>query len=56
MVCEQLTQLTAGMPIPFGGDRVTHVSEALAAAFRAGDRLIVVQESGDLLHVPAATH
>jgi glutamate-5-semialdehyde dehydrogenase len=51
-----LTSLTAGMAIPFGGDRVTHVSEALAAAFRAGDRLIVVQESGDLLHVPAGTH
>jgi glutamate-5-semialdehyde dehydrogenase len=44
------------MAIPFGGDRVTRVPEALAAAFRPGDRLIVVQESGDLLHVPAATH
>ncbi|MEI9891523.1 MAG: hypothetical protein WDN45_14335 [Caulobacteraceae bacterium] len=30
------------------------VSEALAAAFRPGDRLVVVQESGALLHVPAA--
>jgi len=56
MSAEALTSLTAGMAIPFGGDRVTHVSEALAAAFRAGDRLIVVQETGDLLHVPAATH
>src|SRR5579871_3956240 len=51
---EQLTSLSAGIPIPFGGDRLTHVSPALAAAFRAGDRLIVVQETGDLLHVPAA--
>jgi glutamate-5-semialdehyde dehydrogenase len=56
MACEQLTSLTAGMAIPFGGDRLTRVSEALAAAFQPGDRLIVVQESGDLLHVPAATH
>jgi len=56
MACERLTQLTAGTAIPFGGDRVTRVSDALAAAFRAGDRLIVVQESGDLLHVPADTH
>jgi glutamate-5-semialdehyde dehydrogenase len=56
MRIEPLTSLTAGMAIPFGGDRVAHVSEALAAAFRAGDRLIVVQESGELLHVPAATH
>jgi glutamate-5-semialdehyde dehydrogenase len=56
MACEQLTSLTAGMAIPFGGDRLTRVSEALAAAFQPGDRLIVVQESGDLLHVPAAIH
>src|SRR5471032_1456066 len=56
MACEQLTSLTAGMAIPFGGDRLTRVPEALAAAFRPGDRLIVVQESGELLHVPAATH
>src|ERR1700733_6383128 len=56
MACEQLDHLTAGMAIPFGGDRLTRVPEALAAAFRPGDRLIVVQESGELLHVPAATH
>jgi glutamate-5-semialdehyde dehydrogenase len=56
MACEQLTSLTAGMAIPFGGDRLTRVSEALAAAFRPGDRLIVVQETGELLHVPEAVH
>ena len=56
MTGERLTKLVAGMPIPFGGDRVTHVPEALAAAFRPGDRLIVVQETGDLLHVPADVH
>lgn len=53
---ERLTRLVAGMPIPFGGDRVTYVPEALAAAFQPGDRLIVVQETGDLLHVPADVH
>ena len=52
----RLETLTAGMPVLFGGDRVTHVSEALAAVFKAGDRLIVVQETGDLLHVPADVH
>jgi glutamate-5-semialdehyde dehydrogenase len=52
----QLTSLTAGMPIVYGGDRVTHVGEALAAAFRPGDRLVVVQATGDLLHVPADVH
>jgi glutamate-5-semialdehyde dehydrogenase len=50
----RLEALAAGMPIPFGGDRVAYVSEALAGAFKPGDRLVVVQESGDLLHVPAA--
>jgi len=49
-----LDKLTPGMPIPFGGNRVATVPEALAAAFQAGDRLVVVQESGALLHVPAA--
>jgi glutamate-5-semialdehyde dehydrogenase len=49
----RLERLTEGMPIVFGGDRVTQVSHELAERFRAGDRLIVVQESGDLLHVPA---
>jgi len=48
-----LTELTAGTPIVFGGDRVTTVPEELAAAFRPGDALTVLQDSGDLLHVPA---
>ena len=49
-----LDRLEAGMAIPFGGDRITRVSEELAARFQPGDRLLVVQDSGDLLHVPAA--
>lgn len=49
----RLEALAPGMAVIFGGDRVTHVSEALAAAFRPGDRLVVVQDTGDLLHVPA---
>jgi glutamate-5-semialdehyde dehydrogenase len=56
MSCERLEQLTAGMPIPFGGDRLTRVPEALAAAFRPGDRLIVMQDTGELLRVPADVH
>ena len=50
---ERLDRLLAGQPIVFGGDRVTYVADTLADAFRPGDRLIVVQETGDLLHVPA---
>lgn len=48
----ELTQLTEGMPIVWGGDRITLVPADLAASFSPGDRLIVVQDTGDLLHVP----
>ncbi len=51
---EPLSELTAGMPVIYGGDKVTYVTAELAAAFRPGDRLVVVQETGDLLHIPAA--
>jgi glutamate-5-semialdehyde dehydrogenase len=53
MPIDELQRLTPGMPIVFGGNRVTYVSPELAARFQPGDRLIVVQETGDLLHVPA---
>ncbi|MFD1192488.1 glutamate-5-semialdehyde dehydrogenase, partial [Phenylobacterium conjunctum] len=48
----RLTALTAGMAVPWGGDKVAFVSSELAKAFQAGDRLLVVD--GALLHVPAA--
>jgi glutamate-5-semialdehyde dehydrogenase len=51
---DRLIQLSRGQPVPFGGDRIARVSDALAAAFKPGDRLIVLQDSGDLLHVPGA--
>ncbi len=50
----RLTALAPGMAIPYGGDRVAYVSDDLARAFADGDRLVVVQDSGALLHVPAA--
>ena len=50
---EPLTELGAGMPIIFGGDRVTRVPPELADAFAEGDRLVVVQDTGALLHIPA---
>ena len=51
---DRLEALAPGQAIPFGGDRVAHVSPELATAFRPGDRLVVVQDTGDLLHVPGA--
>lgn len=51
-----LLRLEPGQAIPFGGDRVAVVDPQLAAAFRPGDRLVVVQQTGDLLHVPASEH
>jgi glutamate-5-semialdehyde dehydrogenase len=49
-----LTSLQAGQQIVFGGDRVSEVSQELADAFAPGDRLVVVQHDGALLHIPAA--
>src|SRR5271169_4047624 len=51
-----LTRLTPGMPVIWGGDRVTLVSEELAARFNPGDRLVVMQQTGDLLHIPRRAH
>jgi glutamate-5-semialdehyde dehydrogenase len=41
------------MVIPYGGDRYTTVPTELAEAFAPGDRLVIVQETGALLHIPA---
>jgi glutamate-5-semialdehyde dehydrogenase len=51
---ETLVRLEKGMPIVYGGDRVVYVDEELAKTFEAGDRLVVVQDTGALLHIPAA--
>jgi glutamate-5-semialdehyde dehydrogenase len=51
-----LDHLDVGQPIIYGGNRVARVWPELAASFRRGDRLVVVQETGDVLHVPAAEH
>ncbi len=49
---ERLEHLEPHMAIPYGGDRITRVPPELAATFAAGDRLIVLQNDGRLLHVP----
>lgn len=50
---DALTQLHEGMPIVYGGNKVATVDAALADAFGEGDRLVVVQDTGDLLHIPS---
>lgn len=51
---DELVALEAGMPVVYGGNRVRRVPPELASAFRPGDRLLVVQATGALLHVTAA--
>src|SRR3954468_22265289 len=51
-----LTQLGVGQELVYGGNRVTVVSAELAEAFKEGDRLVIGQETGDLLHVPGNEH
>jgi len=51
---ERLERLEAGMVIPYGGDRYSRVPDRLAEAFTPGDRLVVVQHDGALLHIPQA--
>lgn len=48
----ELRVVPRGLPLVYGGNRVTIVPDAIADAFRRGDRLIVVQTTGDVLHVP----
>ena len=51
-----LERLVAGQVVIVGGDRYVTVGDELADAFAAGDRLIALGDTGDLLHVPAAQH
>jgi glutamate-5-semialdehyde dehydrogenase len=51
---EELTSLTAGQVIVYGGNRIARVPAPLADAFAPGDHLVVVGATGDLLHIPDA--
>ena len=51
---EHIENLSPGMPVVWGGNRIARVSDELAEAFRPGDSLLVMQTDGTLLHVPAA--
>jgi glutamate-5-semialdehyde dehydrogenase len=44
------------MAILYDGNKLARVPEEIAARFQPGDRLLVVGGTGDVLHVPEATH
>jgi glutamate-5-semialdehyde dehydrogenase len=52
-VIRELKELRAGAEIVFGGDKLVRISEELANAFQPGDQLRVIEDSGELLHIPA---
>ena len=49
---QALETVPRGMRLLYGGNRLTTVPDAVADAFRPGDALVVVQASGDVLHIP----
>lgn len=51
---EKLESVAAGDRLLVGGDRYVTVSEEIAARFGAGDSLVVIEETGEILHLPAA--
>ena len=48
----KLTEVRAGMEILFGGDRIVRVPENIAANYRSGDALRIVEATGELLLIP----
>ena len=50
----RLSSLAAGQLIPYGGDKFVEVGAELAEAFVDGDRLVVVQETGELIRIEAS--
>eukprot|EP00448_Togula_jolla_P023642 CAMPEP_0170582108 /NCGR_PEP_ID=MMETSP0224-20130122/7404_1 /TAXON_ID=285029 /ORGANISM="Togula jolla, Strain CCCM 725" /LENGTH=506 /DNA_ID=CAMNT_0010905303 /DNA_START=29 /DNA_END=1549 /DNA_ORIENTATION=+ len=49
-----LETLTAGDRILVGGDNFVSITPELAERFRPGDAILIVEETGELLHLPAA--
>ncbi len=48
-----LSVLRPGMKIIYGGNKIAYVTPELAEAFIEGDRLVVAQADGQLLHIPS---
>jgi glutamate-5-semialdehyde dehydrogenase len=54
MLDDQVTSLSAGTRLLFGGNRWASVPDDVAAAFVAGDEVLVVDVSGAVLHIAVA--
>ena len=52
----RLESLPRGTQLLYGGNRLAAVPDSVADAFRSGDRITVVDATGDVLHVPAAIY
>jgi glutamate-5-semialdehyde dehydrogenase len=52
----RLQRLEPGQVLVYGGDRTAVVTPELAAAFTAGDHIVVDPAGGQILHVPRAEH
>ena len=50
----ELEALTPGSQIIYGGNRLALIPDDVVRSFQPGDRLLVVQTTGQVLHVPAA--
>jgi glutamate-5-semialdehyde dehydrogenase len=50
----ELTELAAGTPILFGGNRLLRVPEDIAARFQPGDSVVVVEATEEMLLIPAS--
>jgi glutamate-5-semialdehyde dehydrogenase len=51
---ETITSLQPGDRVLVGGDKFVRVPDELAARFRPGDAVVVVEATGEILHLPAA--
>jgi glutamate-5-semialdehyde dehydrogenase len=49
----ELQRVSPGMQILYAGNRLATVSDDVAERFQPGDRLLVVQTTGEVLHVPS---
>ena len=50
---QELTQLEAGTPILFGGNRLLRVPESIAQNFQPGDSVVVVESTEEMRLIPA---